>query len=123
MAEALYVGIGAFLGANARYWVGAWAATRYGTTFPYGTFVINVTGSFVLGFAVAYLALRTYSPNWRLFVGVGLCGGYTTFSSYAYETLTLLEDGNLLFAFLYSVGSPIAALAAAFAGMVLGRAL
>jgi CrcB protein len=123
MAEAFYVGTGAFLGANARYWLGAWAAARYGTTFPYGTFLINVSGSFVLGFVVAYLALRTYSPNWLLFVGVGLCGGYTTFSSYAYEALKLVEDGNLLFAFFYVVGSPLMALAAAFAGMVLGRAL
>jgi CrcB protein len=123
MAEALYVGVGAFLGANVRYWLGAWAAARYGTTFPYGTFIVNVTGSFVLGFAIAYLALRTYSPNWRLFVAVGVCGGYTTFSSYAYETLRLLEDGNLLFAILYCVGSPVLALAAAFAGMILGRVL
>lgn len=121
MAAVLYVGLGAFLGANARYWLGAWAATRYGTTFPYGTLLVNVTGSFVLGFAIAYLALRTYSPNWRLFVAVGLCGGYTTFSSYAYETLRLLEDGDLLLAFLYCVGSPVLAVVSAFAGMVIGR--
>jgi fluoride exporter len=119
----LYVGLGAFLGANARYWIANWAAARFGTAFPYGTFIINVTGSFVLGVLVAYLAVRTYSPAWRLFLAVGLCGGYTTFSSYAYETLALLESGSAFLAFLYFVGSPLAAFAAAFVGIVCGRAL
>lgn len=63
---AVYVGIGAFLGANARYWVGGWAAERFGTTFPYGTFIINVTGSFLIGLLAAFFAPRGYSPTWRL---------------------------------------------------------
>jgi CrcB-like protein involved in camphor resistance len=68
----LYVGIGAFLGANARYWVGGWAAERFGTVFPYGTFIINVTGSFAIGLLAAFFAERGYSPSVRLFLMVGV---------------------------------------------------
>ena len=118
----LYVGLGAFLGANARYWLATWAAARFGATFPYGTFLINVTGSFVLGFIAAYLATRTYSPAWWLLLAVGFCGGYTTFSSYAFETFNLIEDGSLFLALLYFVGSPVAAFAAVLIGTVFGRA-
>lgn len=117
----LYVGAGAFLGANARYWVGGWAADRFGTAFPYGTFLINVTGSFAIGLVAAYLAARTLSPNWRLFLIVGVLGGYTTFSSYSYEALRLVEDGSYLLAFLYVAGSPLVGLVACVGGLVLGR--
>jgi CrcB protein len=119
----VYVGLGGLLGSNMRYWVGGWAAARFGTTFPYGTFLINVTGSLLLGFITSYLALRTYSPNWRLFFAVGFCGGYTTFSTYTYESIRLLEQGNVLLALLYFVGGPMLGLAAAFAGLVAGRSL
>jgi CrcB protein len=118
---AIYVGIGAFLGANARYWVGGWAAARFGTTFPYGTFIINVTGSFLIGLLAAFFAERAFSPNWRLLLMVGGLGGYTTFSSYSYETLRLLEDGGYLLGALYLFGSPIVGLVGCFAGVVLGR--
>jgi len=117
----LYVGIGAFLGANARYWVGGWAADRFGIVFPYGTFIINVTGSFAIGLLAAFFAERAFSPNWRLFLMVGFLGGYTTFSSYSYEALSLLEDGGYLLAALYLVGSPIVGLAGCWAGVAIGR--
>ncbi len=117
----LYVGIGAFLGANARYWVGGWAAERFGTVFPYGTFIINVTGSFAIGLLAAFFAERGYSPSVRLFLMVGVLGGYTTFSSYSYEALRLLEDGGYLLGALYLFGSPIVGLTGCFAGMAIGR--
>jgi len=117
----LYVGVGAFLGANARYWVGGWAADRFGTAFPYGTFIINVTGSFAIGLLAAFFAERAYSPNWRLFLMVGFLGGYTTFSSYSYEALRLFEDGAYFFGALYFFGSPVMGLAACLAGVALGR--
>jgi fluoride exporter len=117
----LYVGIGAFLGANARYWVGGWAAERFGTVFPYGTFIINVTGSFAVGVLAAFFAERGYSANVRLFLMVGFLGGYTTFSSYSYEALRLFEDGGYLLGALYLFGSPILGLAGCLAGVVIGR--
>jgi CrcB protein len=117
----LYVGIGAFLGANARYWVGGWAAERFGTVFPYGTFIINVSGSFAIGLLAAFFAERAFSPNLRLFLMVGFLGGYTTFSSYSYEGLRLLEDGGYLLGALYLVGSPLVGVAACLVGVVIGR--
>jgi CrcB protein len=117
----IYVGVGAFLGANARYYLGGWAADRFGVTFPHGTLLINVSGSFLLGLLMAYFEPRTVAPNWRLFFTVGMLGGYTTFSSYAYEAMTLLENRSVLLALLYFVGSPLAALIACFLGLVLGR--
>lgn len=117
----LYVGIGAFLGANARYWIGGWAAERFGTVFPYGTFLINVSGSFVVGFLAAFFAERAFSPNWRLFLMVGFLGGYTTFSSYSYEALRLFEEGAYLLGAVYWFGSPVVGLAGCLAGVVLGR--
>jgi CrcB protein len=119
----LYVGIGAFLGANARYWVGGWAAERLGAVFPYGTFIINVSGSFAIGFFAAFFAERTFSPNLRLFLTVGLLGGYTTFSSYSYEALRLFEDGGYLLGAVYFFGSPLAGLACCLMGVVVGRLL
>ncbi len=117
----LYVGIGAFLGANARYWVGGWAAERFGTVFPYGTFIINVSGSFAVGLLAAFFAERAFSPNLRLFLMVGFLGGYTTFSSYSYEALRLLEDGGYLLGALYLFGSSLVGLAGCLAGVVIGR--
>jgi CrcB protein len=120
----LYVGVGAFLGANARYWVGGWAAARLGTAFPYGTFIINVTGSFAIGVILTLLTERLVAdPAWRLLLVVGFLGGYTTFSSYTYEGLTLLGAGQWPAALWYVVGSNVLGLLAAYAGMVLARVL
>ena len=117
----LWVGLGGMLGSVARYWVGGEVASRLGAVFPYGTFLINVTGSFVLGFLMAYLGLRTASPSWRLFLAVGFCGGYTTFSTYTYETLKLVEEGSLLLASVYFLGGPVLGFGAVVLGMALGR--
>ena len=123
MKEMLWVGLGGFLGANARYLLGLWVATRLGTTFPYGTFVINVTGSFVLGLIMGLLDAHILAPAVRLSLAIGFVGAYTTFSTFTYETLRLIEDGSLLLASLNVVGSVVVGLLAAVAGLATGRSL
>ena len=89
------ISIGAMLGANARYFVGLWAAQRFGVTFPYGTIIVNITGSLILGFLVAWGSARSgLSPSMRLFLTVGFLGAYTTFSSLTVETLLEAEQAG-----------------------------
>ena len=117
-----WVGLGGFLGANARYLLGGYISERWGTTFPLGTFVINVTGSFILGFFLSYVQERPWlEPNVRLTFAVGFVGAYTTFSTFEYETMRLLQDGELLFAALNVFGSLLSGTIAVFAGFVLGE--
>ena len=112
------------LGANARYFVGLWAAERLGTLFPYGTFVVNVTGSFLIGLFLALLADRLLAdPAWRLILVTGFCGGYTTFSTYSFEAVGLIRDGAYAMAALYVVGSVGLGLAAVVAGTAAARLL
>lgn len=100
------IGVGAVLGANLRYAVASGAAARWGAEFPYGTLLINVSGAFVIGVFLALLASRgEINPLWRLFFATGFLGGYTTFSSYAWEALTLARDGAWTSALLYVGGS------------------
>ena len=119
----LAVGIGGGIGAILRYLVGAAFLQRFGPGFPWGTFVINVTGSFFIG-VIAQLALtRAFgiTPNVRLFAATGVLGGYTTFSTFSLDTVTLVEDGAAPLALLYAAGSVIAGLFAAYLGQVLAR--
>jgi CrcB protein len=92
----LLIALGAALGANARYLVGVWAGNRLGADFPYGTLIVNVLGSFVLGFLLTLgtekLAL---SPEARLLLAVGFLGSFTTFSSYAVESMTLWREAGV----------------------------
>jgi CrcB protein len=114
--------MGAALGANARYIVGLWAAGRFGAGFPYGTFIVNVTGSLLLGFVVALATERlTLSPQTRLLITVGFFGSFTTFSSYAVESLALIRDGGPWSALLNILGNNLLALVAALIGAYLGR--
>src|SRR5690348_5268086 len=84
----LWISLGAILGANARYVISRYAAKLLTPTFPVGTMFINVTGSLIVGFFMAWSTERVIlDPRWRLLVVVGFCGGFTTFSSYAYETM------------------------------------
>jgi CrcB protein len=120
----LAVGLGAVIGANLRLLVNIWAVERWGTAFPYGTFIINVSGAFVIGVFLALIADRfDVHPLWRLFFATGVLGGYTTFSSYAWEAFALAEDGALLRAAVYVVGSNVLGLAGVWLGAALGRSL
>jgi CrcB protein len=117
----LLVGIGGFIGSIARYLVGGWFAARFGSAFPYGTFVINVTGSFVIGFFLAFAQDRvSLSPYWRLFFAVGFVGGYTTFSTFEYESISLLQNGEMLLGAIYMIGSMVIGAIAAIGGIALG---
>jgi CrcB protein len=116
------IGIGGALGANARYLVANWAAQRLSTVFPYGTFIINVSGSFALGFFLAFLQERiVIHPHYRLFFAVGFLGAYTTFSTFTYESLRLFQDGSTLLGWVNILGSTVIGLLAVFFGFVLGR--
>lgn len=120
----LWVGLGGFLGANARYALGLWIVGRAGVGFPLPTLVINVTGSFAIGVLLVFFTERLIvDPAWRLLLIVGFLGGYTTFSSYSFEALCLLETGDWLPAAWYIMGSNGLALTATYLGMVLGRAV
>jgi len=118
------VAIGAALGGVARYYLASALQQRLGATFPWGTLVVNVSGSLLLGVLIRYaLATPTVSVEMRALLTTGFCGGYTTFSTYSYETATLLEDGQYGRAGAYALGSVVVALGATFAGFMLAREL
>jgi CrcB protein len=115
------IAVGGALGAMARYWVGGVVASRLGSAFPYGTLVINATGSLVLGFFMAMAGERILSSNWRLFAAIGFAGAYTTFSTFEFETYMLIEEGSWLRAAANVVLSVGICFAALVGGIVLGR--
>jgi fluoride exporter len=126
MLSYFWVAIGGALGTTARYWLSGVVARSVGETFPWGTLVINVTGSFVIGFFGALTG-----PDGRLFVGstarqfvmVGMCGGYTTFSSFSLQTLNLMNDGEWLQAGVNIGLSVLLCMIAVWAGVVLGGSI
>ncbi len=122
--EYLLVGVGGFLGANARYILSGIIAQRVGGDFPFATLVVNVTGSLAIGMILGLISERHVTdPAWRQFLVVGFLGGYTTFSSYTFEALALVETGNWLPAVWYILASNVVGLAAAYSGMLLARML
>jgi CrcB protein len=111
------IALGGALGSVARYWVGSTVANRLGARFPYGTFVINLTACVIIGFSLTFLAKRTgLSLAWRYLVPIGFVGAYSTFSTYEWETLSLLRGGTFLLAFLYAAGSLFLGLLAVWCG-------
>src|SRR5450631_885506 len=114
--------MGAGIGANARYWLGGWIHGKYLTPFPWGTFVVNVSGCVGIGLAMGWLGTAQTSAPWRLLIVVGLLGGYTTFSSFSWETLRLIEARNFTTALVYVLGSCLAGLVGTFLGAALSRA-
>jgi CrcB protein len=120
----LAISLGAVAGANLRYWMSRYAVRLFGPVFPYGTLTINVLGSFVLGFFLVWTTERAVvDPRWRLLIAVGFCGGYTTFSSYAYETMTFFQQGQWMLMAANFVSNNLLACAAIVAGMALARVL
>lgn len=124
MDKVLIIGVGGFIGANVRYWLGAWIDSQFGLRFPLGTFIINLIGSLLLGFMATVAVERALiDPRWRLAVAVGFIGAYTTFSTFTYESVKLLEAGSYGLAALNVLGSTVLGLLGAAIGIALGRAL
>jgi CrcB protein len=120
----LLIAVGGALGSIARYWVGSTVGGRMGTRFPYGTFVINLTACLIIGFSLTFLARRTaLNPAWRFLVPIGFVGAYSTFSTYEWETLSILRGGAFLEAALYALGSLFLGLVATWAGVAIAEYL
>lgn len=123
VAKTILVGLGGFLGANARYWLGGWIQSKVTSTFPWQTLIVNVVGSLVIGlFMGLFLELR-WSDNWRLLVAIGVLGGYTTYSSFAYEAVSLLSTRQYGWALLYVEGTALLTVFGCWIGIVLSRVL
>lgn len=119
-----YIGIGSAIGGIARFVLGGLIQQRLAVEFPLGTLIINVTGSFILGFLMRYaLATPAISTEMRAMLTTGFCGGYTTFSTFSYETAGLLEEGDYRRATVYVVASVLVALAGTFLGFDAARSL
>ena len=122
LERVLIVGIGGFVGANTRFLLGAWLAERLGASFPWATFVINVTGSLAIGFLLTFVTERVeVDPRWRLLFVTGFLGAYTTFSTFSLDTALLYERGELGLAALYVVVSVALSIGGLFAGLALVR--
>ena len=124
MKDFLAISIAAIVGANARYFLSRLAAKEFGPVFPVGTLIINVVGSFVVGFFVIWTTERVLmEPRWRLFVVVGFCGSFTTFSSYAFESMAFFEQGQWGLMLANILSNNLLCLGGALAGMALARVL
>lgn len=118
----LMIGLGGFLGANCRYLVGGWAADRFGAAFPYGTLLINVTGSFIIGLFLTLITDRfVVHPSVRLFFVIGFLGAYTTFSTFTFESVALLQSRAYLLAATNLFGSLFLGVLAVMLGVIVGR--
>jgi CrcB protein len=124
LQNVLWISIGAILGANARYFLSRWAARMLSPTFPYGTLIINVTGSFVIALFLVWTSERAIiDPRWRMLVVIGFCGAYTTFSSYAFETMYYFQQGHWMLFATNIIMNNVLCLAAILAGAALAKAI
>lgn len=122
--DLLIISLGAIVGANARYLISRYAVRALGPAFPYGTLFINVTGSLIVGFFMIWASERVLAdPRWRLLIVVGFCGAFTTFSSYAFETIAYFEQGQWLLMWTNILTNNVLCLLGALAGMALARVL
>lgn len=124
MTKYLIVALGGAIGSMLRFWAGGYVSSRLGTRFPYGTFVINITASFLIGFIMTVLAERAHlNPAWRYLLVVGFLGGYSTFSSFEYETFRVFEDGEFLITALNIALSVGIGFIAVWIGAITGRSV
>ena len=124
LREYLWVSLGGIFGACARYFLSRFAAKIIGTGFPWGTLFINISGSFLLGLFLVYTTERAFvDPRWRLLIAIGFCGAYTTFSSYAYESIVYFQQGNWALFVGNVLSNNFLCLAAVLAGAAIARAV
>ena len=126
MRDLVIVSIGAIVGANARWVISRYAARLLGPVFPYGTLIINIAGSLIVGFFIIFIWTSErvlVDPRWRLLIVVGFCGAFTTFSSYAFETMAYFEQGQWALMVANVLSNNLLCLGAVLAGMVLARVL
>ncbi len=124
MIAYLWVSLGAIVGACARYAFSRYLAKIAGTSFPYGTLFINVTGSLVLGWFLIWSTERALpDPRWRLLVAIGFCGSYTTFSSYAFESFGYFEQGHWVLFASNVLANNLLCLGAVLVGAALARTM
>lgn len=124
LSDVLIISIGAIFGANSRWLISRWAAKFISPVFPFGTLFINLVGSFIVGFFMIWSTQRVLlDPRWRLLIVVGFCGAFTTFSSFAFETMAYFEQGQWMMMAANFVSNNLLCLAAALAGMALARVL
>ena len=120
----LWIALGAVAGAIARYALSGYIARSFSTSFPYGTLIVNVSGSLVLGFFLVLATERMLlDPRWRMLVAIGFCGSYTTFSSYAFETFASFEGGQWLMMSLNIIANNALCLGAVMLGAAIARGL
>jgi fluoride exporter len=122
--DLLVISLGAIVGANARYLISQLTSRFLGPVFPYGTLLINLTGSLIVGFFLTWVSERVFiDPRWRLLIVIGFCGSFTTFSSYAYESMAYFEQGQWLLMWTNIFTNNLLCLLAVLAGMALARVL
>ena len=121
MLKYIMIGVGGCAGSIARYMVGNYIGSRLGIRFPYGTFVINMSGSFLIGFILVLLSRTTASQNWRYLIPIGFIGAYTTFSTFEWETLRAIQEGTPMIGLLNVGLSVVLGFIAVWGGYELGR--
>ena len=123
-ARLLWICLAGAVGTGARYLIGVWAGNRLGVAFPFGTLIVNLSGSFVIALITSIaLATASFPPTLRLVLTTGFLGGYTTYSTFNLETLRLVEEGAVAYAALNLGLTVVGSLIAGLAGLALGRAL
>ena len=124
MLKIIYVGLGGFFGASCRYLLTKWAEMKWETLFPNGTLLVNILGSFLLGaLMILFVEKTTGYSNAKLLIKTGFLGAFTTFSTFSYETIMLLENKNLLTAGINIISNLFLALIAAFIGILTAKNL
>jgi CrcB protein len=124
MTKYWMVAIGGACGSVLRFWVGSYVSNRTGARFPAGTFLVNITASFLIGFLVTILAAKvSWSPQWRYLILIGFIGGYSTFSTFEFETFRIFQEGEFLIAGLNVLLSVVVGFISVWLGVISGKTI